>query len=179
MERLLHGLEDYLSKGEMKLIPKKIQPYFKTTHQINDGDNTIIKGILTCCNEHDFEVLVFGKMKHSTLSKICLYPDNDIIVIKVCCRKCGKVISVFDSSCDGYEQCGKDQYTHVPTKPIDCKYCKNGGFSVGIKFEYPDIQELKELEIIEIDNAFTWIWITLKCNNCGTRYKNFVDYETT
>ena len=48
-----------------------------------------------------------------------------------------------------------------------------------IKYEYPDIQELEELEITEIDNAFTWIWITLECNNCGTRYKNFVDCETT
>ena len=163
----------------MKLIPKKIQPYFKETHQTKDGENNLTKGILSCCNDHDFEVLVFGRMKHSILSKMCLCPDNDKVVIEVRCRKCGKDISVFDSSCDGYEQCGKDQYTHVPTKPIDCKNCKNGSFSVGIKYEYPDIQELKELEITEIDNAFTWIWITLECNNCGTRYKNFVDCETT
>ena len=44
---------------------------------------------------------------------------------------------------------------------------------------YPDIQELAELEITELDNAFTWIWITLECNKCGTIYKNFVDFETT
>ena len=112
-------------------------------------------------------------------SKMCLFPENDKTVIEVRCRKCGKVISVFDSSCDGYEQCGKEQYTHAQTKPIDCRKCRNGGFSVGIKYEYPDIQELAELEITEIDNAITWIWITLECNNCGTRYKNFVDCETT
>ena len=52
-------------------------------------------------------------------------------------------------------------------------------FSVGIKYEYPDTQELEELEIPEIDNVFTWIWITLECNKCGTRYKDFVDCETT
>lgn len=160
------------------MIPKKIQPFFNTTLQTKDGDNNLIKGILTCCNAHDFEVFVLGKIKHSVFSKMCLYPENDKIVIEVRCRKCGKVISVFNSSCDGYEQCGKDQYTHVPTKPINCKECQNGGFFVGIKYEYPDIQELKELEITEIDNAYTWIWITLECNNCGTRYKNFVDYET-
>ena len=120
----------------MKLTPKKIQPCFKTTHQTKDGDNNLIKGILTCCNDHDFEVLVFGRLKHSILSNMCLYSDNNKTVIEVRCRKCGKVISVFDSSCDGYEQCGKNQYTHVPTKPIDCKNCKNGGFSVGIKYEY-------------------------------------------
>ena len=47
-----------------------------------------------------------------------------------------------------------------------------------IKYEYPDIQELQELGIKDTDNAFTWIWITLECNKCGTRYKNFVDFET-
>lgn len=163
----------------MKLIPKKIQPFFKTTHQTKYGDNNLIEGILTCCNANDFEVFVVGEIKHSMFLKMRLFPKNDKTVIGVRCRKCGKVISVFDSSCDGYEQCGKEQYTHVQTKPIDCRKCRNGGFSVGIKYEYPDIQELEELEITEIDNAFTWIWITLECNNCGTRYKNFVDCETT
>ena len=111
---------------------------------------------------------------------MCLSPENDKIVLKARCKKCGKVISIFDSSCDGYEQCGKGQPTHVPiTKPVDCKKCRDRGFSIGIKYEYPDIQELEELEIPEIDNAFTWIWITLECNNCGTRYKNFINYETT
>ena len=151
----------------MKLIPKKIQPYFKTTRQTRDGDNSIIEGILTCCNDHDFEVLVVGEIKHSMFSKMRLFPENDKTVIEVRCRKCGKVISIFDSSCDGYEQCGKEQYTHVQTKSIDCRNCRNGGFSVA------------ELEITELDNAFTWIWITLECNNCGTIYKNFVDFETT
>lgn len=158
--------------------PKKIHPYFKKTFEKRDGDNSLIEGVLSCCNAHDFEVFVVGEIRHSIFSKMCLFPENDKTVIQVHCKKCGKVISVFDSGCDGYEQCGKDQYTHVPSKPIDCKKCRNGGFSVGIKYEYPDIQELEELEITEIDNAFTWIRISLECNKCGTRYKSFIDYET-
>ena len=161
------------------MIPKKIQPYFKTINQTKEGDNSLIEGRLICCNAHDFDVFVVGEIKHSMFSKTCLFPDNDRIVIEVRCKKCGKMISVFDSSCDGYEQCGKDQYTSVPTKPIDCKKCGNGGFSVGIKYEYPDIQEMEELGMTEIDNAFTWIWITVECNNCGTKYKNFVDFKAT
>ena len=47
-----------------------------------------------------------------------------------------------------------------------------------IKYEYPDYQELMGLGITEMDNAFTWIWITLECNQCGKRYNNFVDFET-
>ena len=63
------------------MIPKKIQPYFKTTHQTKDGDNSIIEGILTCCNAHDFEVFVVGEIKHSMFSKMCLFPENDKTVI--------------------------------------------------------------------------------------------------
>lgn len=160
------------------MIPKRIQPYFRTTHQTKDGDNNLIEGILTCCNAHDFEVFVVGEIKHSMFSKMCLSSENENIVVDVCCKKCGKVISVFDSSCDGYEQCGKDRTIHVTTKLIDCEKCRNEVFSVSIKYEYPDIQELEELGITDIDNAFTWIWMTLVCNNCGIRYKNFVDCET-
>lgn len=161
------------------MVPKIIQPYFKITQQTKDRDNCLIEGRLTCCNKQDFEVLVVGKVKHNLFSKMFLCSENDKTIIDVRCKRCGKVISVFNSSCDGYGQCGKKQTTFVTTKPIDCIKCRNESFSVTIKYEYADIQELKELEITEIDNAFTWIWITLECNNCGTRYKNFVDCETT
>lgn len=161
------------------MIPKKVQPYFKTTYQAENSDHSIIEGKLSCCNSHDFEVLVVGEIKRSMFSKMCLFPENGEVLMEVRCRKCGRVISVFDSSCDGYDQCEKKQYTHVQIKPIDCVRCRNGGFSVGIKYEYPAIKELEELEISEIDNAFTWIWITLECNNCKTKYKYFVDCETT
>ena len=161
------------------MVPKRIQPYYNITLQTKDGENSLIEGQLTCCNANDFEIFIVGEIRNSMFSKMCVLPKNDRLVIEARCRKCGKVISVFDNSCDGYEQCGKDQYTLLSTESIDCMKCRNGGFSVGIKYEYPNIQELVELGITEIDNAFTWIWITLKCNNCGTRYKNFVDYETT
>lgn len=64
------------------------------------------------------------------------------------------------------------------TKPFGCKKCTDNNFSVEVKYEYPDYQELMDLGITEIDNAFTWIWITLECNQCGKRYNNLVDFET-
>ena len=179
MEKLLLGLEDCLIKGVVNLIPKKIQPYFKTLNQIKDGGNDIIEGVLTCCKSHDFEVFVAGEIKHSTFSRMCPFSENNKITIEVRCRKCGQVISVFDSDSDGYDKCGEKQHSHMPMEPVKCRKCQNGGFSVGVKYEYPDSKELKELEIPEIDNAFTWIWITLECNKCKTRYKNFVDCETS
>lgn len=161
------------------MIPKKIKPYFKTMLQKEDGENRIVEGLLTCCNDHAFEVLIVGKIKQSILFKACLFPENDTITLEVRCKKCGKVIQVFDSVCDGYEHCKKIQHTQIVAKPINCKKCQENDFSVIIKYEYPNAQELENLEITEIDNAFTWIWVTLKCNKCGAKYKNFIDYETS
>ena len=160
------------------MIPKKIQPYFEIINQTKDGGDDIVQGVLTCCNSNDFEVCVDGEIKHSVFSKMYLFSENDKTAVEVRCRKCGQAILVFDSGSDGYDKCGEKQHTHMQLKPVKCKKCQNGGFSVGIKYEYPDTRELKELGIPEIDNAFTWIWITLECNKCGTRYKNFVDCET-
>lgn len=179
-ERLLIGLEDCLNREDKELIPKLIQPYFMITHQAKDRDNSVIEGMLTCCNAHDFEIFVVGKIKYSLFAKMFLYAENDKTVLEVRCKKCGKIISVFNSSSDGYRQCGmKEKAICVSTQNIDCVKCRNKSFSVAIKYEYSDLQELQELEISDIDNAFTWIWITLECNKCGTKYKNFIDCETT
>ena len=161
------------------MIPKKIQPFFEITFQKKDGDNRLIEGVLTCCNSHDFEVYVVGKIKRSLFSGMYLMPENDEIVLEARCKKCGRVIKVFDCLCDGYEQCGRNQTTHTSSKALECMRCHGGSFSVEVKYEYPDKQELEELKITEIDNAFTWIWISLECNRCGIIYKNFIDYETT
>lgn len=162
----------------MTLIPQKIQPYFRTTLQNIDGDSMIVEGMLTCCDSHEFEVYVFGEIKHNLFSKMYLYPKDDRLALLVRCKKCDKIIFVFDSNCDGYEQCGKHCNTHITTKSFACKKCMDNNFGVNIRYEYPDIQELEELAITQADNAYTWIWIALECNKCGTEYSNFIDFET-
>ena len=160
------------------MIPKKIRPYFKTIRKRIDGDNTLIEGILTCCNSHEFEVLIAGVIKYDLFSGMHLFPIGEKIALDICCKKCGKVISVFNSDQDGYDRsevkCGKCALK----KPLFCKKCTDNTFSVEIKYEYPDQQELIDLGITEMDNAFTWIWITLECKQCGKRHSNFVDFET-
>ncbi len=160
------------------MIPQKSRPFFTTTFQKKDGDNSLIEGILTCCNSHDFEILVIGKIKHNMFTKMHLLPNNNQIVFEVRCKKCGKIIPIFDSSCDGYEHCGTNQHIHTILKSVACNKCHGDGFGISIRYEYPNIQELEHLEITEIDNAFTWIWISLECNKCGTKYRNFIDFET-
>ena len=163
----------------MELIPRIIRPYFNITQRTMDSDSSIIEGMLTCCGTHDFEVFVAGEIRHSLFSKMFLCPENDKIVFEARCKKCGKVIQVFDSSSDGYGQCGKKlPNICVSNRPVDCIKCRSESFSVTIKYEYPDVQELQELAISDVDNAFTWIWITLECNSCGAKYKRFLDCET-
>lgn len=161
------------------MTPKTIQPYFEITQQAKDGGNHIIEGMLTCCNAHAFEVFAAGKIRHRLFSKMFLYPENDIIVLEARCKTCGKVIPVFHSDFDGYGQWQTAPgRICVATHPVNCVKCHGDSFSVTIKYEYPDVQELQELEIRNIDRAFTWIRIALACSRCGARYKNFVECET-
>lgn len=160
------------------MVPIKIQPHFNITYQKNNGKNTLVTGHLTCCNAHDFEIYVSGQVKHGILSKMYLSPENDRLSIETRCKICGKVIPIFDSSCDGYEQCGNRKTAQAETRHIVCRKCQNDSFSVNIKYEYSDINELNNLAIPETDNAFTWIWVTLKCNTCRSEYKHFIDHET-
>lgn len=162
------------------MIPERLQPYFKTTRLTENNGNRIIEGVLTCCNAYDFEIYVVGRLKHGLLSKMSLYPESGNTVLEVRCKKCGKIISVFNSTLDGYGQCGKEHHIKcaLPAS-VNCVKCRNNSFAVTVKYEYPDIQELNELEISDADNAFTWIWITLVCSKCGTRYRNFINCETT
>lgn len=170
-----------LMEGDNKVTPLKIQSYFVEKQKQSDGENTIVSGHLQCCNSQDFEVLIFGEVKKHLFSNPSLYPKNDCIALAVRCKKCGRVITVFNSTCDGYENVSEKRKASEPLN-IDFEYrcgkCSENNFSIEIKYEYPDIKELKDLEISNIDNAFTWIWITIKCNHCCKTYKNFISFET-
>ena len=161
------------------MIPEKIRPFFEVSCQKNKGGNELIEGELTCCTSHDFEVFAEGEIKRGVFSKLYLLPENDRLVLNARCKKCGRDIPVFDSRCDGYEKCESGQPAHTQSRRVECIKCRGTSFAVDVTYEYPeDIEELKELGTAEIGNAFTWIWISLKCSGCGAVYKNFIDYET-
>ena len=56
---------------------------------------------------------------------------------------------------------------------------KNEKFDISLFFEYIDEDVLKEEDedIQDYSNSYQWIKISLKCCNCGKKYKNYVDYE--
>ena len=160
------------------LIPIKIEPYFRLISRENNGENTLTKGEIVCCNAHEFEARTVGEVKSSLFSGVHLEPENDKMVLELCCKNCGKIISGFDSTRDGYEHCGEESPIKVKPRRFGCKKCSDSNFTVRIKYEYPDSKELDDLGITEKDNAFTWIWVTLVCNTCGAKYSDFIDYET-
>lgn len=157
------------------MVPKKIQPYFKTKDTLIDN---IIQGNLLCCGHNNFSVQIFGEIHHSIFNTMQLLPINNEVALHARCVKCGNVLPIFNSISDGYDQCDTNLHIVVPTTLLECKKCHHNDFSIKIRYEYPEIEELNGLGIVNKDNAFTWIWITIECNHCGKKYKNFIDYET-
>ena len=159
------------------MTPKRITPYLTGLSQKNDGENSLVEGNLCCCNSHEFKISFNGALHRNIFSNIYVAPENDRLALVAQCKKCGDSIQVFDSTIDGYEK----SISSIIEKEqlLSCKKCGNNNYSLHIKYEYPDMKELIELGIEAPDTAFTWIWISLECNCCGTKYKNFIDYDAT
>lgn len=153
------------------LIPKRIYPYFA---EIKNSD-TITEGRMICCNHQDFDVYTCGEIKKSYL-KLHTYLTGDAVALKIKCNKCGGSILVFDSKCDGYDMVCENVVSDMDGDKLNfvqfrCKKCSSASFGIGIKLEYAGTDE------IATGDAFTWICVTLECNQCHARYKNFIDYE--
>ena len=159
------------------MIPKYLESNFKIINKKTDGYNNIMEGVLICCDSQEFEVIYNGNIKKNFFSKAYLFSENRII-LEAKCKKCGKIIHIFDNYIDGYDQIKNKTNVQLPLTFFNCGKCSNNNYSLTIKYEYPMVQELKELKLKNIDNAFTWIWVSIKCNNCHTKYKNFINYET-
>ena len=161
------------------MVLKEIKPYFYKTNEKNQLGNLIIEGNLTCCKSHSFQVFIFGKVQRNILFGRYLSAKDGKISLTSHCKKCKKVIPIFDSRYDGYEtfeKCHEKRVKNNCETPFHCKKCSNNDFSIHIKYEYPNIEELNEEN--DSRHSYTWIWVSLKCNKCGKKYKNLIDYET-
>lgn len=161
-------------------IPKRLQPYFEVTSE-KYGTNIIVDGILTCCGSHEFDISFYGDLKQNWLGNKTLHANDNGLILNAKCKKCGKDIQVFNSFIDGYDPCSEKVQSSpkVKTNHIVCSKCSKDGFALSMTFEYQTQEELHEEGIDDYENAFSWIWVTIKCNTCGLKFKNFVDYETS
>ena len=160
------------------MIPKRIQPFIKSINKKSGGTNTLIEGTLACCNSSNFEISVVGRIQRTMFSRLLISPEKGRIILQARCKQCGRIILVFDSDIDGYNACGQLKNRELSLLRADCSKCVDNNYSVTIKYEYPEAQELVELGDSDVENLFTWIWISLVCNSCGKRHVDFVDYET-
>lgn len=163
------------------MIPTKIKPFFKIDYIKND----ITSGRVNCCETNAFNIYYNGEIEKNIILGTYLSEDNDSISLAAKCLKCGRLIKIFNSRLDGYDANCEDDNTlrtinknNIKSIPFNCSRCKGNNFSISIKYEYPDEDELKELGFKDISNAFTWITISLTCNNCGKKYKKFIDFES-
>lgn len=163
------------------MIPLKIKSFFKTDYIKND----ITSGSVNCCETNAFNIYYNGEIEKNIILGTYLSENNDSISLNAKCLKCGRLIKIFDSHIDGYDANCEDDNTpkiidknNVKDKLFNCSRCKGNNFSISIKYEYPDEDELKELGFKDISNAFTWITVSLTCNNCGKKYKKFIDFES-
>lgn len=161
------------------MLPLKIEPYLINVFEKMDDGYSVIEGELSCCGKQEFEIAYDGLIKKSILMGTYLYADDNKIVLEAKCKHCGRKILIFDSSIDGFSHCEKTPDRSVSRlKSFDCKKCNKNNYTVKLKYEYSDIQELIEEGIENIDNAYSWIWVSLKCNECNTEYRRLIDFET-
>ena len=159
------------------LIPKSLSPNFRWVQPQNSNRENTTAGELICCGKQRFALEYEGEIKYSLWGTGHLSSPNGQVTLTARCKECGRNILVFDSAAMGYD---RERETAKPSagSPMACRRCRGNDFSVSIRLEYPDDSELQELDILEPDNAFSWIWVTLKCNTCGKKYQSFIDYET-
>ncbi len=160
------------------MIDFKNSPNFNVKNVKNKPDEIVVKGNLECCCSQFFTINVYGSIQKSLFGKKCLMAKNERIIITAKCIHCGKTFLVFDNCCNGYDNCQSARLLEPNMDTFLCEKCLSNNFSLEIKYEYPSEEELDSLGFLEKEEAFTWIWITIKCNNCGCVYKNFVDFET-
>lgn len=167
-------------KNKMQ-VPNKINNKLNLNSSKVVGENTITEVKITCCDTSVFECKTIGEIKHNLFLGTYLFSETGNIAIDLKCKKCSKEIKLFDSTTDGYCNCIEKhkEIKELQREEFKCKKCDSNDFSIYVKYEYPSIDELKELGIKEKDNAFTWIVITLKCNKCGKKYKKFIEFDAT
>ncbi len=140
------------------MIPDRIKPYFLATDQRQDGENTLISGRLQCCGQPAFSLRAVGTVRRGLLHRMSLYLGVEGLALRAACARCERDILVVDAGFDGYDN-GFSKTGETPfstAESIQCIRCGGGVFSVDLRFEYPDEQELADLDCTNPEDAFNW-----------------------
>ena len=153
-------------------IPTHLKEYLKPVGVKNDEFH--VEGNIQClCGNNSF--------------KVC--SSNNGNITQLTCSFCGKDKVLFDAGKHGYDGfvC-KDDFLDK-TEPLIqyvCRKCRNTDFLVDVSISSQGKADFLE-EVVNGDDSFKpedwvdgfeWITTSLKCNECGTKHRNFIDAET-
>ena len=161
-------------------IPKRLQSNFTITDE-KAKDYILISGHLLCCKKEHFSLFYHGIVNQDVFGHNHITSNRQNIALVANCKKCSKSITIFDNAIDGYDACISERKKHydMNIKEYLCPKCKQNDFSVYIKYEYLPNHELEDESIQDINLAFSWIWVSVKCNVCGKKNNHLINYETS
>ena len=157
-----------LNSKKKTLVPNKLKDNLTVVKDSRDGYTYNVKAKLTCCNCSDFKVEEIRKDK--------------LIIINCICNKCNTKYEVFNSELDGYNLQNNDDVKIINDsfKEHKCVF-KMNSYKLDIKYEYIDemeeIKELKKIGINDLSNIYTSIKISLSCNECDKKEKEYLKNE--
>ena len=161
------------------MVPIRISPFFSVFSEKSRNDNVYIKGVLQCCECSDFSVLFYGIVKKQVICRHYLLPKKDRVALRIRCNICGRIINVFDSETDGFYHFQGVREQNDPNERFYCERCHKETFTIRVKYEYAGLQEMKNLGKNEPENGFSWIQISLQCNNCLKKYTKLLDWDAS
>ncbi len=155
-------------------------------------DENLLTGDVKCsCGNRVFHVMYPGKTQEYKGSK---YPctieinGNFFFLIKVNCPKCNEEYTLFDKHYHGWDGflCHDNMKAELPRPKLicwKCRSCKSSTHEVSITLSSQGKDDFVDAADGEYDeskwpDAFEWIWITIKCSECGLVTEDWVDYET-
>ena len=142
------------------------------------------------CGGQSFKLLYPGQKKKNDEGEVpCTLQVGDkfFFLVKAICVDCNTEFLLFDKDYHGWDGylCHNDNVALVPRPSLEswkCQECDSESHSVVVEFSYGDFDDIKEdLGRIQIDNywdAFEWVCMNIKCDNCGRATSKWVDYES-
>ncbi|MDR2956638.1 MAG: hypothetical protein LBU61_00460 [Coriobacteriales bacterium] len=165
-------------------IPHQVVDYYNPVSLI-EGDTIVSEGNLSClCSCTSFTVQHWGETRKGILGQVELIATGENGVgMSLSCQKCGTSLTLFDSETDGYDVVvrgvtSSTKNTLKKLETLSCPKCFNKQFHVKVKYEHLPKTETDVVGLLDSKNAFQWIWVSLECNSCSKKFRNFIDHET-
>jgi len=164
-------------------VPYKVLEYYDPV-TFKEGLGVVSQGRLRCsCSSDDFAIQYIGKIRKGIIGNTYLCEEDNAICLSLTCSSCKKSLVLFDNNIDGYDALTVDILSlttnaYQKLLSFSCPKCGKESFQVSVEYEHLPKEETDQVGIDDYRNAFQWIRVSLVCNSCRRKFRNFVDLET-